>query len=530
MTHFSSELSTGLIVKSNKIWRWQLNLIVVLVEAKLINVTAIIVQGSKPPLLPANIAYLHKLDSIVFRSPMKAYELVDLNIPDAGVFDSIENDAGREVFSDIDLLINFSEVLVSSELKKVAKIGLLETHFSQQGSPESLSSVGFGFDEFARGAKQCYFSVMGFTPNQMVYTLSESYPSLDSGSLSRNLNQYWALLESTWVSVCQRLQTQTLLQARYKSATENKPLGIVDTPIYGGNAYKHLASTFIDKLHQKFFRKEQWVLLLQFQNQASSQIPLSFADYTEISPPDDCFWADPFVISEKGRHFIFFEELPFVTERGHLSCMEVFDDGRHLAPRVILKKPYHLSYPNVFKYESEYYMIPESGDTGFVSLYRSAEFPYHWEYKHDLMSGLCAYDSTLIKHDGVWWLFACVAAKKGMSGCEELHIFSADSPLSQSWAPHQLNPIISDASLARPAGKFFERDGVLYRPSQDCAGSYGAGLNINKVKMLTKDSYVEELVHCARPTWDNKLTALHTLNFNQHVSVADAMRVDSRCF
>ena len=53
-------------------------------------------------------------------------------------------------------------------------------------------------------------------------------------------------------------------------------------------------------------------------------------------------------------------------------------------------------------------------------------------------------------------------------------------------------------------------------------------MNINKIVELNKQSYVEEMVQCSRPTWDPKLTALHTLNFNQHVSVADAMRVDSR--
>ena len=289
---------------------------------------------------------------------------------------------------------------------------------------------------------------------------------------------------------------------------------------------------FLDKFSQKFLRKEQWVLLLKFHDltASSSQIPLSFFEYSEITPPDDCFWADPFIVSENSRHYLFFEELPFATERGHLSCMEVFADGSHTAPTIILKKPYHLSYPNVFAFESEYFMIPESGDTGSIELYRSSEFPYQWKHQYNLMEGLHAYDSTLIEYDGLWWLFACVAVEKGMSGCEELNIFYADTPVSQSWEPHLLNPIMSDASRARPAGKFFNWQGDLYRPSQDCAGSYGAGLNINKIHTLNKREYSEELMSCSRPNWDPKLTALHTLNFNQYVSVADAMRVESRLF
>ena len=123
-----------------------------------------------------------------------------------------------------------------------------------------------------------------------------------------------------------------------------------------------------------------------------------------------------------------------------------------------------------------------------------------------------------------------MAAVVGMSGNEEVHIFYADSLFSEIWEPHLLNPVISDASRARPAGQFFEREGELYRPSQDCAGSYGAGLNINRIKVLDKENYDEELIHCARPDWDPKLTALHTLNFNQHLVVADAMSIDGRFF
>ena len=529
MTHFSSELTTGLIVKSTKIWRWQLNLIRSLLDAELLNVTEIFLLGTEDPVLPANVARLHKLDSIIFRSPMNAFELVDVDV--LGISPSAIDKVDFAVFSEIDLLVNFSENTVSAEVKAMVNVGLLETWFSPQDSSESLRSVNFGFAEFDQSHKQCYFSVTGTAPDLTTYRLSESRPSLDSGSLSRNMNQYWKLIEATWIRICKRLQTETLAQIQQVNITQDQSRVQTDAG-QGGQAYKNFAAIFVDKFSQKFLRKEQWVLLLQFQSEVgiSTQLPLSFAEYSEISPPDDCFWADPFVISDNGKHYVFFEELPFATELGHLSCMEVFSDGSHTEPKIILKKPYHLSYPNVFKHNSEFYMIPESGDTGCISLYHGTDFPYQWEYQHNLMEGLHAYDSTLLEHEGLWWLFACVAAEKGMSGCEELHIFFADSPLSQSWKPHQLNPIMSDASRARPAGKFFESGGELYRPSQDCAGSYGAGLNINKIKTLTKENYLEELVHCSRPTWDSKLTALHTLNFNQHVSVADAMRIDNRYF
>lgn len=531
MTHSSSKLSVGLIVRATEIWRWQSQLIRALVDAQLIDVVEILVQGEGALSLPAATARLHKLDSAIFRSPMTAYELIEVDFPEVRISPhSVKNDS--EANADLDFWVNLSEQSVSNELIKKSKTGVLETHFSDEQGNEALSSVNFGYSEFSRGQTQCYFSIIANSYDGSAYTLTESRPSLDAGPLSRNLNQYWKLLEASWVRVLKRLQTQTPEQIQSKKAVIETTVNSIKPALQPARAYQNLGNIFLDKFSQKFLRKEQWVLLLQFQDKSSEsdQMPLSFADYCEISPPDDCFWADPFVVSEQDRHYVFFEELPFATERGHLSCMEVFSDGSHTTPKIILKKPYHLSYPNVFAYESEYYMIPESGDNEQITIYRSTDFPYHWEEQSVLMEGLHAYDSTLLEHGGHWWLFACVAAEKGMSGCEELQIFSADSPLSQSWEPHPLNPIMSDASRARPAGNFFEWEGELYRPSQDCAGSYGAGLNINKIKTLDKHSYAEKLVHCARPNWDPKLTALHTLNFNQHLSVADAMRVDSRFF
>ena len=530
MTHSSIKLSVGLILRSNTIWRWQSELIQALSDAEIICVVEVAFQGDPKSMLPNEVARLYKLDSLIFRSPMKAFELVEFTAPEKSIVHQGVELSSNATSRDLDLWINLSEGLISDEFGSKSQFGVFETHFSEQSAPDSLISTKVGYSEFSKGEKQLYFSIIADSPKWDPLLIAESRPSLDSDSLSRSMNQYWKLLNASWLRTIKGLQTKNLKQlSRVKTETKKNVNGTSTGPLKS-RPYKYLGSLFVNKLSQKFLRKEQWVLLLQFidQSEKFNEIPLSFADYTEISPPEDCFWADPFVITENNRHYVFFEELPFATERGHLSCMEVFSDGSYAEPKVILKEPFHLSYPNVFAYESDYYMVPESGDNGLISLYKSTDFPYQWVHEYNLMEELHAYDSTLVEHDGIWWLFACVAAEKGMSGNEELHVFYADTPLSQSWESHPQNPVISDASRARPAGKLFYSEGALLRPSQDCAGSYGAGVNINKIVVLNKQNYEEELVQCSRPNWDSKLTALHTLNFNQHVSVADAMRVESR--
>ena len=527
MTYTTSKLSVGLILRSNTIWAWQADLIQTLMDSQQIAVEKCVMLGSDPSLLPSNIERLYRLDSMLFRSTISAYKPVKYVAPDKVEIYDDPNDIKK---SGIDIWINLSEFTINIDCLGHKTSFLLETHFSENLDDSALESSGAGYREFATAAKQCYFAIVARKPDGSYLVISESRPSLNNDSLSRSMNQYWKLLNYAWLRTCLRLKTEslkTLALSRQDNLVSSKQ---VKSTGLESSAYKNLGKLFINKFRQKFLHKEQWVLLLKFHDQSemSSQLPLSFEQYIEISPPSDCFWADPFVVTENGRHYVFFEELPFATEIGHLSCMEVFQDGSHSDPKIILKKPYHLSYPNVFSFESSYYMIPESGDTGSVSLYKCSSFPYEWQFERNLLEGLHAYDSTLVEFEGLWWLFACVAAEKGMSGNEELHVFYAESPLTDAWMPHSNNPIISDASRARPAGKFFEFNGALYRPSQDCAGSYGAGININKIVDLTIESYKETLVECSRPNWNPKLTALHTLNFNQFVSVADAMRVENR--
>jgi hypothetical protein len=97
-----------------------------------------------------------------------------------------------------------------------------------------------------------------------------------------------------------------------------------------------------------------------------------------------------------------------------------------------LKKPYHLSYPFVFQWGEDWYMLPESAANRTVELYRCIHFPDEWAFQHNLLEDVEAYDSTLVEHGGRWWLFANVRAHRAASSWDELHLFHSDSPISRN--------------------------------------------------------------------------------------------------
>jgi hypothetical protein len=236
-----------------------------------------------------------------------------------------------------------------------------------------------------------------------------------------------------------------------------------------------------------------------------------------LVPPRDRDWADPFVIQRGGRRFIFFEEMPYQTGKGHISAIEILPNGEAGAARMVLDRPYHLSYPFVFEWNGELYMLPETAQNRTIELYRCEEFPTRWTLQKVLLEDISAFDATLWCQNGRWWLFVNVA-EAGASPSEELHLYWSESPLGP-WSPHPANPVVSDARHARSAGPLFMRDGVLYRPSQDCSSAYGNAVSVNRIEVLDLHSYREVPVSRIHAGWYPDMLGLHTF------SAAGAMRV-----
>jgi hypothetical protein len=168
-------------------------------------------------------------------------------------------------------------------------------------------------------------------------------------------------------------------------------------------------------------------------------------------------------------------------------------------------------------------MVPESAENRTIEVYRCINFPLEWEFSHNLMDDIAAYDATLLEHDGRWWMFVNMKERDGASSWDELHLFYSDSPLATEWTAHPQNPVVSDVCNARPAGKLFMEGGKLYRPSQNSAFQYGYGLNINEIIELSTTAYRERLVHAYRPDWDDAVSGLHSFSRAGNLVLIDVM-------
>lgn len=279
-------------------------------------------------------------------------------------------------------------------------------------------------------------------------------------------------------------------------------------------AYKNL-----DEIYRRNFQRERWELL--FSLQPASVVNIS--ELRKIPSPQDRFWADPHIVYEQPNYYIFVEEYLYQNRRGHISVIEMDQAGKYGPSMPVLQEDWHLSFPSVFAWMGRYYMIPESAEHRTIDLYECTEFPYQWKKKLTLMKGVKAVDTTVVFFQKKWWLFTAMAEQEAAAPQVELFLFSSKELFTDHWTPHPMNPIVSDVKRARGAGRIFQKDGMLMRPSQDCSVMYGHGFDLNEVITLSETEYCERPVASVRPKQTEPFIATHTYASLGNLTVIDAL-------
>ncbi|UCF35885.1 MAG: hypothetical protein JSU96_13755 [Acidobacteriota bacterium] len=215
---------------------------------------------------------------------------------------------------------------------------------------------------------------------------------------------------------------------------------------------------------------------------------LTAADVTDF---DADIVAHPFMLIEDSRYYLFCTVKYGPDDAGGIGLAESSDGLDWEYRQLVIKEPFVLSYPYVFKWEGEYYLIPEAHTETSVRLYRATSFPLEWSYEGDLISGDHFISASVVHYDGRWWMFVSPA------GNDTLRLFFAPE-LKGSWTEHPLSPIVEkNRDIARPGGRLLVLDNVLYRMGQDCDPTYGNQVHAFRITEISPETYREEMVEPA---------------------------------
>ena len=322
---------------------------------------------------------LMRLEKVVFRSEPNAFETKEIrqlapNTPCITVnpiqkefSDYFRDDDIERIKSyDLDVLVKLGFRILHGKVLTTARYGVWSYNHSDN---EINQGEVAGFWEVLEGVGETGSFLQILTEDfDHRKILCRSYSQTDHLSINRNRNNlFWKTLsflprklkelyevgEQEFLStITKDNQHPYFYTKRIYSVPRNAELISL--------AFRHY-SKYIFKKIRSFFYFEQWILLYDINK--SDKFSSSFWRFKKIIPPKDRFWADPFIIYKNNQYYVFIEELLFQRNEGHISYFTIDEDGNSSVPKKIIEKPYHLSYPFVFSYDNEFYMIPETGLT-----------------------------------------------------------------------------------------------------------------------------------------------------------------------
>jgi hypothetical protein len=241
-----------------------------------------------------------------------------------------------------------------------------------------------------------------------------------------------------------------------------------------------------------------------------------------IPNPPGHFLADPFAVEQDGRRLIFLEDFIYRTGRGVISAYEIRPDGSAERLGIVVEEDFHLSFPFLFRWDGELWMVPESSAARQIRLYRCTSFPLEWTLERVLLDDVDAVDAMLFERDGRWWMLTTINETQVGGNDSDLFLFEAETPLGP-WRRVGDGPVFVDAARGRNGGML--RDGErLYRVAQRPAfGQYGRAFSIYEIDRL-EGGYAETRKQDVEPSFLRGIKGTHHLHHDGGLTVFDVVR------
>lgn len=527
----------AILLDSESVQSWQAECIRQIVDSGLAEISSLIINqnpktsGAASPLL---YRFYRKLDRVLFKTAEDAFR-------DISIFSVLDSNTSRLYISpiqskykdefekkdleklwgfDLDIIIRFGFRILKGEILQIPKLGVWSFH---HGDPA-----------YYRGGPPAFWEVMNSQPTTAA-VLMRINEKLDQGTIlyktltqtdplyvQRNANKlFWA--SSFFVSrVLKEINSKGIEQ--WEKGLSRSSTDII-APLWKPPGTFSLIQVVSSLFFRNGFRK--WKELLQkphwqiaragkLDSRELLVLGENEAEIWEHPNPSKHYLADPFTQTLKGKEYLFVEEFDKASQKGRISYVEKINGKIQITP--VIEEEWHLSYPFMFNHENAVYMIPEAAQSRNVYLYEAIDFPLKWE-RTGVFFPKEAYDPTLVKKDGLFWLFVNQRSHEACSPFDELYLYWSTDFKNPTWNPHPQNPIVSDVTCARPAGKPFQENGTWFRPAQDSGLRYGHQVQIQEIVTWTKEEYKEKTVQTITPA--SGFLGIHTFNKTGQIAWID---------
>lgn len=264
-------------------------------------------------------------------------------------------------------------------------------------------------------------------------------------------------------------------------------------------------------------------LLDTIANNAGLDLPAAALGPTQWleTPSLDGYLADPFAHPERADE-VLFEVFSNASGRGTLASAQLGPGMETRLAPLALGLDCHLSYPYAWREDGRVLCLPESGAARTTRIFELSGEDNQAREIARVCDGPAVADPSLFRHGGYYW----IAYTDTDIGLHDNLCLLYSERLEGPWRQHPGNPVKWDVRSSRPGGTPFLHDGILYRPAQNCAATYGAALAINRVITCTPAAFLEETVAMILPDPAGPYPAgLHTLSVD---AIGNRLLIDGK--
>ncbi len=261
----------------------------------------------------------------------------------------------------------------------------------------------------------------------------------------------------------------------------------------------------------RLFRKEGTFAVALF---ANDQLALDLLDEQHLVYKLDIkglwkakpvlFQADSFLFVKDETLYLFYE-LQHWDDPGVIAMVKTNDLKSWTQPIVVLKQPYHLSFPYVFEDNGHLYMVPESQEDNAIHLFEADN--------NELTS--FSKVRTLLQQEraeGIHYNYndshIYIENKKGKEGEKKMYylftsyqknwmyyqeLYMTDDLLNGEFKRHPQSPICASNEFGRNGGSLINYNNHLLRVTQDCHAAYGDNVSLMEITKLNETEYEEKL-------------------------------------
>lgn len=388
-----------------------------------------------------------------------------------------------------DVLIRCGNGILKGEILECSKLGILSFH---HGDNREFRGMPSGFWEVYNNTPSTGFIIQKLTEN------------LDKGEVLARGNvmtsSYWQK-NNAFVT----LKSIACMSNLLNELAHGKKLSIEKNVSYSNLIYKNpnliqLSFYVLKQIFQFLIKslkrilgfKIYWEVVVAKNNGFQNLLD---SNTLKIKNNGKNYFADPFLINYQGREICFVEEYSHQTKKGIISAVEIHPDSTKYLGKVI-EEDFHLSFPYIFKFKENLFMLPETAQKKEIRLYKCIDFPLKWSFEKTLITNIDAADSMIIRLENEWVLFTNVCGSNIGDHCSELHVyFSSDKdPTSSKWVKHNNNPVVFDSLRSRNAGLVLDKGKILRVSQIHGKSTYGKGVNINIIKNITSEKFEEEII------------------------------------